>query len=282
MYKNLLIAAMLLATTALQAQTFKTEFKSKAEDRKVLIQIDKNDIQVETHTGSEIIIIARGFKPLPERAKGLRPVYNTATDNTGIGLEVTEKGNTIGIRNASGQEDATYTIKLPKKTALKVSLGFTAEDFKLENFDGEIEIDARTSDIELLNVTGSVIANCLSGDIIVTFESVSTKNPSSITSVSGFVDVTLPKDSKLNFDMRTYSGEVYMAEELMLELEKKKNDGVDKTDGSDKENKTDFWGNSSHSSHYSHGGANMKAKMNGGGTGMIIHSASGDIYVRHK
>ena len=79
-------AALLLLSPGLFAQkTFKKAFTGSAP--KVSIFIEKAEIEISGYSGNEIQIEAEGsFPGPPERAKGLKPLYNSAEDNTGIGL----------------------------------------------------------------------------------------------------------------------------------------------------------------------------------------------------
>ena len=282
MKRIFVICIALITISYSYAQEFKTEFKSKSDNRKVKIIIDNSKLNISQHSGNEVIIEADGYKPPPERVQGLRPLYNSAVDNSGIGLSVTEEDNVLKIVRASSKNDVDYNIKLPQSIGLCIETGFQSEDIEIKDFVGELEIENKTGDIKLENVTGPLVLETMSGDITVTFSELSQKGPSSINAMSGFVDVTFPENSKANFKLKSMTGEIYVAESAAIELvENKKEDeekhpkkGTAYIDGED-----ETW--SVHLNHsYFH--KTLKAKMNGGGVDFQIDAMSDDIYLRIK
>jgi hypothetical protein len=249
-----LLTLLCLLATGAQAQKFSKAFTGSGT-RRVVIEADKADLTISGTSGNEVTIEGSGgdFK-LPERAKGLRPLYRNASDNTGIGLEVTESGGTITIRKATGK-DARYTIRIPAEAALKIEEeSWEGSTFDISDLKGEIEIKSLGSDINLKNVTGPITANTTSGDITVVFSSVSQSAPTSISNVSGFVDVTMPTATKANIRMTTISGEIFTDMDL------------GKTEGK----------------LYRVGGGKVTSNINNGGVEINLKTISDNIYLRKK
>src|SRR6476620_6392078 len=98
----LLVAAGLLMATAAQAQEYKLKLGGK--DRKVIIDMQGSDVTVEGTDGDDLVIRGNGYEEAPKRAEGLHPIYNTAVDNTKIGLAVTQQDNVVRIARASRKE----------------------------------------------------------------------------------------------------------------------------------------------------------------------------------
>ncbi|WP_345238208.1 DUF4097 family beta strand repeat-containing protein [Hymenobacter saemangeumensis] len=252
MKKTLTISllSLLAASTALQAQEYKTKL---AKDRKVVIDMQGSNVTVEGYDGNELVIRGNGFEPAPKRAEGLRPVYNSAVDNTNIGISVTEQGNTVRIARAS-RKDATYTIRVPRSTAVQYNqTNWNGGDLQIRDVNGDLEVNMKNGDIKLLNVAGPVVANTVSGDITVRYSTLR-QGPSSISAVSGNVDVSMPANSKASLKLRSISGEIYTDFDLALP----KNQGDMRHVG----------------------GQVVDGTVNGGGTTLSLKSVSGDIYVR--
>jgi len=113
-------------------------------------------------------------------------------------------------------------------------------------------VSLKSGDLRLLNVSGPVVANTISGDIQIKFN-VAPTQPSAVSSVSGDVDVSLPAPSRLSLSMRSISGEIY----------------------------TDFDLNLGGGSGLKHvGGQTVEGRANGGGTAFSLKTISGDIFVR--
>ena len=120
----------------------------------------------------------------------------------------------------------------------------------------EIEIESKIGDIKLANVSGPVVANSLSSDIEVSFSALSQASPTSISSTSGDIDITLPSSTKGTFALKSMSGEVYT--DLDFDIEEKDN--------------LRRWG----------GGMSANANLNGGGVEISLRCISGDIYLRKQ
>lgn len=251
MNKLLLIAlTALLTAQASHAQEYRTKIGGK--DAKIVIDMQGSDVTVEGIDGSELVIKGDGFEEPPKRAEGLRPLYNSAVDNTKIGLSVTQQDNVVRISRAS-RKDASYLIRVPRNTAVHYrQAGWSGGNLAVRDLSGDLEVSMTSGDISLKNVAGPVVANTVSGDIQVRFAAMR-QGPSSISTVSGDVDVSMPPSSKATLRMRSISGEIY----------------------------TDFDLATKGQSDLRHvGGQLVDGNLNGGGNAVALKSVSGDIYVR--
>ena len=252
MNKNLIfaIAGLLAVPAALHAQEFKSKF---GKDRKIVIDMQGSDVTVEGYDGLELVIRGNGFEPAPKRAEGLRAVYNTAVDNTNLGVAVTEEGGTVRITRAT-RKDATYTIRVPHSTAVQYNqTNWNGGDLQVRDVNGHLEVNMKTGDMKLLNVAGPVVANSVSGDITIRYAPLR-QGPSSISAVSGDVDMTMPASTKATLKLRSISGEIYTDFDLTLPKPQ---------------------GDMRHI-----GGQVVDGSVNGGGTVLSLKAIIGDIYVR--
>ncbi len=248
-----LLTVVCLFATIAQAQKFSKVFSGGGAKR-VVIEADKADLKIIGGSGNEVTIEASGDFELPERAKGLKPLYRNASDNTGIGLEVSETGGVITIRKATSK-DAEYTIRIPADAALKIEeKSWEGSTFEISDLKGEIEVKSLGSDISIKNVTGPVTANTTSGDITVVFSSVSQNGPTTISNISGFIDVTMPASTKANLRLESISGDIYTDMDL-----------------------TTKEGNMSQI-----GGRKIVRTINGGGVEVTLKAISDDVYLRKK
>ncbi|GAB3298916.1 hypothetical protein GCM10027511_14170 [Hymenobacter humi] len=246
----LALAGMLAAQTG-HAQEYKTKLGGK--DRKIIIDMQGSDVTVEGIDGNELVIKGDGFEEAPKRAEGLRPIYNSAVDNTKIGLSVTQQDNTVRIARAS-RKDANYVIRVPRNSTVQYNqTNWNGGDVAVRDVTGDLELNVKSGDIKLTNVTGPVVANTVSGDIQVRFAPLR-QGPSSISTVSGDVDISMPTNTKATMKMRSVSGEVYTDFDLSL--------------GKGQDNMRHV------------GGQVVDGSINGGGTVLSLKTVSGDIFVR--
>ena len=249
-----LLALALALPAAVRAQEFKMKFNSST-NRKIVLDMRGSDVTVEGYSGDELQIRGTGhFEAPPALAHGLRPIYSGGTDNTQLGLVVTATGdNTLRIARTA-HSDGHYTVRVPRQTDVLFSsdpMG-GSDDLIIRDLAGRIEARLLSGDMRLLNVSGPVVANTVSGDIKVQF-SATPSQPSALTSVSGNVDVTLPAAAKLTLSMRSISGEIYTDFDLNLDG----NNGMRHV-----------------------GGQTIEGRANGGGSSFSLKSVSGDVFLR--
>lgn len=245
---------MALTTQLARAQKYSHKLANNAQNG-IEFSLSRSEISVEGYDGNEVVIRNNDYEAPPERAKGLRPLYGGGQDNTGIGLSVEENNGVLKVVQASSQ-GGDYEVKVPNNVRLMIEqVNFGDGDIKVANHRGEIEIKSKTGDIDLKDVTGPVIANSTSGSVDITFSSVSSANPTSISLISGYIDVTMPASTKADMHLSSTSGEIY----TNLDLDMK----------GDKDNMQRLGG-----------GRNIEATLNGGGVEMELKTVSGDVYLR--
>lgn len=227
-----------------------------SKDSRVIITMFNSGVQVVGHNSDEVIIEADGYEAPPERAKGLKPLYNQMEDNTGFGLAVTKENNTLRISKASRQ-NGKYVIRVPKNAAVVYEeTNWTGDDVSVADTNGEIELKLTNSNANLTNISGPVIANTTAGDIIVKFSSLNQTKPSAISSVAGAVDVTLPANTKTNLKLKSMQGEIYS--DFDMNLAKNTKGGLPKVAG----------------------GHTIEGTTNGGGVEMSLYTITGDMFIR--
>lgn len=243
----------LLALTLTQAQ----EYKLAKSSGKLVINL--SSVKVEGYNGTEIIFsTAKSEREEDERAKGLRPINGSGViDNTGLGINVTDKGTTIEVNQVS-QRDGQVKIKVPKGVSVSYAFNKVMNNGKatFSNLESELEISVQYNSVELENVTGPVTAKAVYGSIDAKFSD-NIKGPISIVSIYGHVDVAIPTSTKANLKMNTSYGEIFASSDLKIELEKTENNDM-----------------------VSYRANNVKGKLNGGGAEFTLKSDYSKIYLR--
>jgi predicted membrane protein len=251
--RNILIALSLALTLGLaNAQEYKV---AKNTGR---LEINIGRVTVEGHNGNDIIFSSRNFKDEKDkRAEGLRALNGLGLeDNTGLGINVNDKGNVIEVNQLKKTNSPDIKILVPK--GVIVSFSHESQyggDARFQNMENEIEVSTQYNSIELENVTGPLTVKTIYGKVDANFGT-TIKSPISIVSVYGYVDVTLPAMTKADLRMSTSYGEIYVAPEFKIEVEKQGN----MVRYSDK----------------------ISGKINGGGISMDLSANYGKIYLRKK
>jgi hypothetical protein len=249
------IIALFIFFTAgiVSAQEYKIAVQN-SKDGKLVLKDFNGSLPIEGYSGNDIIITSTSGKLTPpEKAKGLKPIYPAGSDNTGIGLDVQKIDNLITITCLIPfTQDGEYSIKVPENLSLKLSSGCERNnDIKIKNMKNEIDIES-CHDIKLENITGPLVLATISGNIDITFSSLNSAKSSSVESVSGDIDITLPVKTATDLELNVVSGAIY----------------------------SDFDFSESQKNLKKIGGNETKYSLNGGGFKFTIGSVSGNIYLR--
>jgi len=259
---------------------------------------------VEGYSGNEIIFsIPKGEKEeVDERAKGLRAISGSGfTDNTGLGIDVSEKGAEINVNVVNREIKGILTIKVPQniKIVFTNKSNVYQNEIILKNLKSEIEVSTSYNKIKLENNSGPMNIKTLYGSVDAIFTE-AIKGPVSIVSVYGYVDVSLPANTKANVELGTSYGKLYAAEGLKIAIdksEKAERSGFTSIGGSENAGQvTSVRTGQSVSTlttvngdgavfGYSTGSRsseNIKGKINGGGADLILTSRYKNVYLREK
>ena len=254
--KKLLIVLLVFSCINVSAQEFTMKPKGRTTELTVEIQNVFSDLVIQGNSTGEIKILTEDYEGTPSRAAGLRPLSAPGPDNSGVGMYIDQKGDTVTIYGAHrNRQNSDYNISLPADIKLRINYGgFRSNDIIIRGMHNDVEIRSQVGDLVFEDVTGPIIASTVSSDIQLVFSSLNQLSPTSITSVSGDVDITLPEDSKADFYMSSVSGEIYT--NLDFEVTRSK--------------KQQWYG----------GGMAASSRLNGGGVEFTVKTVSGDIYIR--
>jgi hypothetical protein len=186
------------------------------------LEIYIGNVEIEGYSGSEILFSTKDHdNDEDERAKGLRPVNSSGLeDNTGLGINVTAKGDVVEVRQLKKMNSPEIRIKVPKGvTVYYEHQSQYGGEVKFKNVESEIEISTHYNSIELENITGPITAKAIYGSIDATFAD-NAKGPISIVSVYGHVDVAIPITTKANLKLNTSYGEIFVSPDFKIDMEK--------------------------------------------------------------
>lgn len=250
---SLILLLIFFTAGQLSAQEYKIAMQN-TRDGKLTMKDFNGSLPVEGYNGNEIIITSDSEQMTPpEKAKGLKPVYPGGTDNTSLGISVEKNGNQVTVTCLLPfTRHGDYKIKVPDNLVIEMESGCErANEISVSGMKNEIDIK-NCNNIELKNVSGPLVLSTISGDINVTFGSVSTDKPFSISSISGDIDVTLPVKTATSLELRTISGGFY----------------------------SDFDFSDTRKDLKKVGGNNIGLSLNGGGFKFSMVTISGNIYLR--
>lgn len=205
---------------------------------------------------------SRGRKGQQQQSKKQRSVEGLkSVKNASMNLEIEESDNEVEITSDFSSTRIDLVVKVPLSAALDVEL-YKGGDVRVSNLSGAIEIETWKGDIYASGISGPIVAETHQRDIEVVFASLSKENPSSLTTYSGDIDVTLANKIGAKVNVQNYQGETLSgldAEFVPSETIKRNNKG----------NKQEIVV-----------GGQVSATVNGGGQEISLITYSGNVYLR--
>lgn len=260
-----IIFTALIFPVLLMGQTKKFEYTPKVKN-KIEISNLLGEISLQNSTGNAIVIESDFNMERPDRAAGLK-LLGAMEDNTDLGVNVSEENGVVSIQGATRQvRDYKYKILVPTGMAVNLDYGspFAKEDVTVDSFTGSLEIKTLNANVKITKSSGPFTVNSISGDVEVVFDKINQSEPTSLATVSGLVDVTLPSSDKANIEISTINGNVFNNLDLKSTAKPVEKDrhayGMDALR---------MQGGNSYT-------------LNGGGQKVYLKSISGNIYLRKK
>ncbi len=244
-------------------QMKKYEYTPKVKN-KVEINNLLGEIALQNSSGNAIVIESDFKMDVPDRAAGLK-LLGAMEDNTEMGINLSEENGIVSIQGAVKQvRDHKYKISVPVGMAVNLNYNspFANGNLIIDSFKGGLDIHTLNAKVKITNSSGPFTVNTISGDVEVVFNSISQDAPSSLASVSGLVDVTVPSTEKATFGISTINGNVYNN----LDLKTVKEAEPDKRAFGMNALKHDTG----------------EFTLNGGGQKVYVKSISGNIYLRRR
>jgi hypothetical protein len=246
--KKLAVILLVLISAGARAQEYKI---AKSTGR---LELHLGKARIEGHNGSDIIFTLRDRNGDKDpRAEGLASINSLGLkDNTGLGLNVSEKGDVVSVYNLKKNNSPDVKILVPKGMIVSFEYESTmgAGTAEFANMENEIEVSVQYNSVELENVTGPLTIRTIYGHVEASLGTV-VKDPISIVSVYGYADVTMPLTTKANVRMETSYGEILVDPAFKFDI-----------DG--------------------HDGDRVSGKLNGGGVGINLSCEYGKVYLRKK
>jgi hypothetical protein len=267
---QVLLSAMLWAEFALaypqdlSGDRFTVPFSDPSRPGTVKVTIMSGGISIKGYPGKEVVVETKvqdsDQESKREEAKGMKRIPNLST-----GLFAEEENNVISIGSKSFVRDIDLKIQVPIRTSL-ILKAINGEDVRVEQVDGEIEVDNTNGDVFLVQVSGSVVAHSMNGDLKVSMSSVAPGKPMSFTSLNGDVDVTLPADTKATAVLKSDNGDIFSDFDIKMDASVNK-PVVEASSGKKAKYvvKVD---------------QTMRGTINGGGPEMQFKTFHGDIFIR--
>jgi hypothetical protein len=225
---SILIALVLVQTSGKTQSVYRSAL-ANSPDTKVEITQGSSTMYIVGHASGEIVIetdytqkaaatsgLQKIDAPEPaknaDRAKGLKPVSSAGVANTNVGLNV-QKSN--GVFRITGiipdAANNTYTISIPDRASLTMTeINLSAQSaIEITKLKGEVNLTMLNTQVKMEKVEGPVVLQTTNGNVEIVYDKLTPGKPNSITSVNGFVDVTLPKSAALNITLNSINGDAF-------------------------------------------------------------------------
>lgn len=231
------------------------DLSSIPDVRSVVISNFEGDLTVEGTDEPGVRIL--GEKMTRQKKKeppqeGFVSLLGGGVDNTGLGVQVSNDGDTLSIVGAPGSDGDDLTVYLPRNLTVSLA-GVFDGDVVIRGMRAEINVNIHAGDLSIEDVTGPLVVHSVDGDIDVSFITLGGDKESVINSVDGEVTVALPVDAKVSLEIMTIDGDILS--DLPVEVKQR-------------------------NPHMFQGPQNVFADLNGGGTKLKIHSIENDVVIK--
>jgi hypothetical protein len=193
-----------------------------------------------------------------DRAAGLRQVQNRS-----IGVDVQEHENEVTVSGPWHNRTVDLDIKVPMSTTLQLST-VNDGDIVVRNIRGEIEAQNTNGRVTLSRVQGPIVAHALNGDVVTSLLGPMPDRPTSLSSMNGDIDLTLPADAKASIWVRADNGDIYTDFDLQLEPRSMPSEDPDKRKRKNRYSVQQ----------------GMHGALNGGGAEIRLVTFNGSVYIR--
>ena len=267
-FKNIkigMLSMLFLLTLKLTAQETVTVPLSNLQQAGVLkVGIIRGSISVKGYEGNEVVVTGtrrkedNRYNNRRGNKSGLKKISNQSME-----FEVEEFDNTVRVQS-SQTATIDFEIKVPKKFSLKIST-VNKGSIYVENVEGAMDISNVNGGIVLKDISGSVSADALNKDIVITFKKVTPNTAMAFSSLNGDIDVTFPKNLKADVKIKSDRGEIYTDFDLKAKPSKVKVTKGGSKKGNAYRVKVENW---------------ITGAINGGGSELLFKNFNGDVIIR--
>jgi len=267
---GLLTAAFLLTlSSSLWAQDnpITVQFSDPNRPGTLKVNIMSGDLTIRTHTGKDVIIQTKSGRS-NNNSRGRRSAETEGLHKLEVvsaGLTVEEENNEMTV-NTSLSNSAAIEIQVPVRTNLKLEI-LNGDKMLIEGVEGDIEAQNDNGQLTLNDVSGSVVAHSLNGNVVASLKRITAGKPMSFTSMNGNVDVTLPAETKANLKLRTDNGDVFTDFDVQI-----KPTSTPPVVENSRKNGTGRYRIQVEKS--------VLGTINGGGPDFDLHTFNGNVYIR--
>jgi DUF4097 and DUF4098 domain-containing protein YvlB len=182
------------------------------------------------------------------------------------GLEVEEADNVVTINTQSWKAATDLDIQVPVTSSLEIQSSMDGA-VVVEGVSGEIDINNINGPVTLTNISGNTLVHTVNGDITAVITRLAADKPSSFSTMSGDLDVTLPRDIKASLKMKSDQGEIYSDFDINMTRQPAKSEPAEQTAQGRYRIAFD---------------KSLFGTINGGGPEISFNTFRGDIYIRQK
>ena len=233
---------------------------NKATPCRFTFENPKGSVNITGYDGSVIIVKGqlRDQQPAKSSSSGNMKVLQPYRFN--LSADVDE--NDILLKCESFNRTVDFDIMVPRKYSLNIASDDNGQ-VSVVRIEGEIEVRNPNGNIIIQNIYGPVVASTIFGEARIMFSKPPASKPSMITSYNGNIEIIIPGESNVDFAVKTAQGELTTD----LELKRQKRETVVVSKANVRTYKQD---------------EAVIARLNKGGTELILDSYYGNISIRSK
>ena len=278
----LVFTALVSGFTYAQEKTYSLSLSNPMEPAILDIEVHTGSVTVVGYDGKTIEITANVSpvkdNPLTKQQKKIKKQINRkmsqhqssqtrsteglkVVKSSMLHLEIEEENNEVEITSETMNQHVDLVIKVPSKSSVSIEL-YQGGGIEIDNVHGELELESYQGGVNAKNVSGPIVAETYTQDIVIAFSDFNNNTPTSLTSHAGNIDISLASKIKANVNVQTFQGEIFSG----LTTDFVASDEVQQKNKGDKQKVVI--------------GGIMQAKVNGGGQDLSLITYMGNLYIR--
>ena len=258
-----LIMLFTLVTNAQDKESFTVPISNPDMPGKLQVHVLYGSINVVGYDGTEVIVTATGssdeshWKHKKKSKGGMKRL-----DDNSFSFTVEEVNNMVYVKSGSRPTKMNLEIKVPYQFSVDLK-AVNKGNIYVENTIGTHEVSNTNGKITMVNVSGSVIADALNKDVVISFKEIHENATMMFSSLNGDIDITFPSSLKANVNARSDFGDVFTDFDIEVDQSKKVTKTSTKNGVYKVKREKGVYGT-----------------INGGGADMTFKTLNGDVLIR--
>ncbi|MCH9660030.1 MAG: hypothetical protein K0U54_03875 [Bacteroidetes bacterium] len=261
----IIMTVCVYSSVAQKNESYTIPLSKPGDEGKLIVHLIDGSITVEGHQSDDVVVEASGNSRRNSKRHGSHKSGRNGMeriDDNSLSFSIEEINNQVRVKARPGNDVIDFVIKVPYDFSVDLKT-INKGNIVVGHVKGTHEVSNTNGKITMNDVSGSVVADALNQDIIVTFKEVYANTNMMFSSLNGDVDISFPESLKATISARSDNGNVYTDFEV-VKVSNGNNVNTTRKDGVYKVSRK----------------RGVSGTINGGGSDINFKTLNGDVLIR--